>query len=81
LLTPESFAPDPVKPDTLWRSACPFVPNPRRHKRATHFRWEGPYLVGRTAIGRVTVALLHMNDEYRFELREMLIGEGVCPPA
>jgi hypothetical protein len=54
--------------------------NPRRHKWATHFRWEGPYLVGRTAIGRVTVALLHINDEYRVELREMLIEAGEFPP-
>jgi hypothetical protein len=56
------------------------APSPRRHKWATHFRWEGPYLIGRTAIGRVTVALLHINDEYRVELREMLIEEGVFPP-
>ena len=55
--------------------------NPRRHKWATHFRWEGPHLVGRTAIGRVTVALLHINDEYRVELREILIEEGEFPPA
>lgn len=54
--------------------------NPRRHKWATHFRWEGPYLVGRTAIGRVTVALLHINDEYRVELREILIEQGEFPP-
>jgi hypothetical protein len=50
--------------------------NPRRHKWAAHFRWEGPYLIGRTAIGRVTVALLHINDELRVELRESLIAEG-----
>ncbi len=55
--------------------------NPRRQKWARHFRWQGAYLVGRTAIGRVTVALLHINDEYRVELREMLIREGVFPPA
>jgi hypothetical protein len=55
--------------------------NPRRHKWTKHFRWEGPYLVGRTAIGRVTVALLHINDEYRVELREGLIAEGVLRPA
>jgi HNH endonuclease len=54
--------------------------NPRRHKWAKHFRWQGPYLIGRTAIGRVTVALLHINDEYRVELRELLIEEGVFPP-
>jgi hypothetical protein len=51
--------------------------NPRRHKWAMHFRWEGPHLVGRTAIGRVTVTLLHINDEYRVELRETLMDEGL----
>ena len=55
--------------------------NPRRHKWATHFRWEGPYLVGRTAIGRVTVTLLHINDEVRVELREILIEAGEFPRA
>jgi len=29
-------------------------------------------------IGRVTIAL-HINDEYRVELREELIAEGVFP--
>jgi hypothetical protein len=54
--------------------------NPRRHKWAKHFRWQGAYLTGRTPVGRVTVALLHINDEYRVELREGLIEEGVFPP-
>jgi 5-methylcytosine-specific restriction endonuclease McrA len=55
--------------------------NPRRNKWATHFRWQGATLVGRTAIGRVTVALLRINDEYRVELRESLIDEGAFPPS
>lgn len=54
--------------------------NPRRHRWSAHFRWEGARLVGRTAIGRVTVALLQINDEYRVELRRSLIEEGVFPP-
>jgi len=54
--------------------------HPRRHKWTTHFRWEGPYLIGRTPIGRVTVALFHINDEYRVELREALIEEEIFPP-
>jgi len=54
--------------------------HPRRHKWMTHFRWQGPYLIGRTPIGRVTVALFHINDEYRVELREALIEEGIFPP-
>ena len=39
--------------------------NPRRHKWSRHFRWEGPYLMGRTAIGRVTIELLRINDPFR----------------
>jgi hypothetical protein len=35
------------------------------------------YLIGRTPIGRVTVALLNVNDELRVELRESLIAEGL----
>ena len=54
--------------------------NPRRHKWATHFRWRGAYLIGRTPVGRVTVALLRINDELRIELRAELIEEGVWPP-
>src|SRR5262245_9600965 len=28
--------------------------HPRRHKWHRHFRWEGAYLAGRTAVGRAT---------------------------
>ena len=55
--------------------------HPRRHKWARHFRWQGTYLIGRTAVGRVTVAVLNINDHLRVELREELIDEGVFPPA
>jgi hypothetical protein len=54
--------------------------HPRRHKWARHFRWQGAHLVGRTPIGRVTVAVLHINDPFRVELRAGLIEEGVFPP-
>jgi hypothetical protein len=54
--------------------------NPRRQKWARHFRWKGGYLLGRTPVGRVTVALLHINDPLRVELREALIEEGLFPP-
>ena len=52
--------------------------NPRRHKWERHFRWVGPFLIGRTAIGRVTV--LAMNDPAVIEVREALIEEGLLPP-
>jgi len=55
--------------------------NPRRHKWGRHFRWDGPYLVGKTAIGRVTIAVLEINFSERVLLRQSLIDEGVFPPA
>src|SRR5436305_2014023 len=36
--------------------------NPRQNLWARHFRWQGPYLIGRTPIGRVTVTILKIND-------------------
>lgn len=54
--------------------------NPRRHNWQRHFRWRGPYIIGRTAIGRTTIDILNINDSIRVELREELIDEGVFPP-
>lgn len=54
--------------------------HPRRMKWERHFRWEGPYLIGRTPIGRATIEVLEMNHEARVELRCSLIEEGVFPP-
>jgi hypothetical protein len=50
--------------------------NPRRHKWQRHFRWDGPILVGRTAVGRVTVAVLAMNDPDLVAVRHALIDAG-----
>jgi hypothetical protein len=55
--------------------------NPRRHKWSRHFRCAGPMLVGRTAIGRATVAVLGMNLPHRVTLREALIAADRWPPA
>ncbi len=54
--------------------------NPRRHKWVRHFRWEGPRLVGRTPLGRATVATIKMNDYLRVLLRQELMAEGLFPP-
>lgn len=54
--------------------------NPRRHRRARHFRWREAILVGRTPIGRVTIALLRINDPIRVEVRAALIAERLFPP-
>lgn len=50
--------------------------NPRSHSWSRHFRWDGPRIVGRTPIGRVTVEILAMNDPIRVALREELLKEG-----
>jgi hypothetical protein len=55
--------------------------NPRRHKWSRHFCWRGALLVGRTAIGRATVAVLAMNLQHRLAQRAALIAEGVFPLA
>ena len=54
--------------------------NPRRHKWSRHFQWNGPILVGLTPTGRATVIVLEINLDYRVDLRQSLIDEGVFPP-
>jgi hypothetical protein len=54
--------------------------NPRRQKWSRHFRWLGATLVGRTPVGRTTVAVLRINDPFRVAVRQALIAEGVFPP-
>jgi hypothetical protein len=53
--------------------------NPRRHRWARHFRWQGAVLVGKTAIGRTTVETLAMNDPTRIALRQELMEQGLFP--
>jgi hypothetical protein len=54
--------------------------NPRRQKWSRHFRWQGPVLIGRTPVGRATIAVLAMNLPHRVAQRAALIAEGVFPP-
>jgi hypothetical protein len=44
-----------------------------------HFAWDGPWLRGRTQIGRVTIDVLTINAASYIELRETLIVEGLFP--
>lgn len=43
---------------------------------AEHFQWRGAELAGRTAIGRVTIRVLGMNEPDFLEVRLALIREG-----
>ena len=51
--------------------------HPRKHSWRFHFTWRGPELVGRTRIGRVTVAVLAMNENGLLALRAELLDEGI----
>jgi HNH endonuclease len=53
--------------------------HPRKDRWSRHFIWDGPLLVGRTAIGRATIAVLAINHPDAVELRTSLIEEGVFP--
>jgi hypothetical protein len=53
--------------------------HPRRHQWGWHFRWDGPLLTGRTAIGRTAIRVLQINCREAVILRESLIAEGMFP--
>jgi hypothetical protein len=55
--------------------------DPRRDRWDDHFRWDGPMLEGRTAIGRATIAVLRINLAYRVSVRASLMSEGFFPPS
>jgi hypothetical protein len=54
--------------------------HPRRDRWVEHFKWRGPRLTGSTAVGRVTIRVLGINDPHRIRLRRELIAEGKFPP-
>jgi hypothetical protein len=47
--------------------------NPRVDDWAEHFVWDGPTLVGRTPVGRTTIAVLGVNREERVAHRRLLL--------
>jgi len=53
--------------------------NPRRHRWSAHFAWDGPFLVGKTAIGRTSTFVHDMNHPERVEARRLWIESGLFP--
>ena len=51
--------------------------HPRRHRWDRHFRWNGPYLLGKTPVGRVTIQVLAINDPLRVAVRQALLEDGL----
>jgi hypothetical protein len=60
--------------------------NPRQEQWAEHFAWDATRLrvVGRTAMGRATVALLDLNDDRHegvvIRIRQRDMADGYHPP-
>ena len=52
--------------------------SPRTQVWSEHFRFNGPVIEARTAIGRVTVRLLRMNMPVRVTIRERLVRAAHC---
>jgi hypothetical protein len=51
--------------------------HPRHDRWGDHFRCDGTVIVGLTAVGRVTIRVLKMNEAQRILARESLIPDGV----
>lgn len=51
--------------------------HPRRHKWTAHFVWNGPVLVGKTAIGRATIEVLRINHPDAVVARLSLMQEDL----
>ncbi|MGE0128170.1 MAG: HNH endonuclease [Blastocatellales bacterium] len=53
--------------------------NPRTQNWDDHFELFGAQIIGRTAIGRATVALLRLNDDERLSYRQSLVNAKRYP--
>jgi hypothetical protein len=66
-----------IDPDTAETVA---LFNPRKHRWSDHFAWRNYRLVGQTAVGRATVALLDLNHPRRLRIREAEEYFDLFPP-
>ena len=55
--------------------------NPRADQWHQHFAWNGAMLIGKTSVGRTTIAVLEINDSIRVRARTVFIQEGTFPPS
>lgn len=51
--------------------------NPRQQSWSDHFRFKGPEILPLTAVARVTLKILHINDDSRIREREALQKAGL----
>src|SRR5215213_12001812 len=67
--------------DDVTRTRVPLF-NPRTQDWHEHFEWsaDGLYIIGKTAIGRVTVAEVKLNNDLFLKVRRNWIKAGWHPP-
>jgi len=66
-------------PDHESGSLAPLF-HPRQNKWSDHFSYDGVLLLGRTAIGRATIAALEMNRDRALQVRQVEERLGRYPP-
>jgi hypothetical protein len=56
--------------------------HPREQEWTEHFIWspDGVYVIGKTAIGRATIDLLKLNNEFICTTRQFWVAAGWWPP-
>jgi hypothetical protein len=54
--------------------------HPRQASWPEHFRWQDYHLIGRTPVGRATVAALHLNHARRLLIRQAEERFAMFPP-
>jgi hypothetical protein len=65
--------------DPVSGAAVPLF-HPRQMVWDEHFEWHGYRLIGRTPVGRATVAALHLNHPRRLLIREAEAMFSLFPP-
>ena len=53
--------------------------HPRNDAWTEHFRWNGPFAIGLTDVGRTTVVVLALNNPLQIAIRQGLIAERRVP--
>jgi hypothetical protein len=71
--------PSPAGFDPVTDTLVPLF-NPRIDDWSEHFAWDGPFIQGRTAIGRATVVVLNMNTHSTVVMRRNWAEMGLFPP-
>src|SRR5260370_8573951 len=60
-----------------WTNALVPLFHPRRDSWTDHFQWDGPLVVGLSAVGRATVRVLAMNHPLLVMVRQQMTNQQI----